>query len=374
MPSRPIDRRDFIKSSALAGGALLGGLPAVGASVLPRARERKTRHVVLIAFAGGVRTRETFGTPANVPNLRAMADEGVLYTRVRSPDLGHAGAALSMFTGISEARGLREGSRGPDPTLFEYLRKDLGLPAGDVWIATSSAAPRTNCAFGLHADFGPRFGANTIDGDGRLNEELENVLDSFGRPLHKSERNRELLTRMSWAGGIRGPGAGNRMLAELTRGTAEIRGVNAADARTLRVARNLLTIFRPRLVCCVLQQADVAHGSFDAYVEVIRRNDAVIGELWSAVKGAEELRDSTALLVVPEFGRDRELNPRRGLDHGDGSDDLRYVSAVAWGPDFGKGRVVEQDVRAIDVCPTVCELMGASAAHSRGERLPRLFA
>ena len=129
----------------------------------------------MIAFAGGVRTRETFGTPANVPNLQAMADEGVLYTRVRSANLGHFGAALSLFTGISEARGIRENSRGPDPTLFEYVRKDLGLPASEVWISTSGGAQQTNYSYGLHQGYGPQYGANTLDGDGLFNEEFRDI-------------------------------------------------------------------------------------------------------------------------------------------------------------------------------------------------------
>ena len=375
------DRREFLRGAAGSVAALPVLAGAAGAAV----PERKTRHVVLIAFAGGIRTRETFGTPANVPTLQAMADEGVLYTRVRSSNLGHFGAALSLFTGISEARGIRENARGPDPTLFEYVRKGAGLAAGDVWISTSGGAQQTNYSYSLHQDYGPRYGANTLDGDGLFNKEFKGILDSFGRPTQMAARERELLDRMR--GSIASP-AGSAaavnsaesaarveeyILSELTGGTTDIRGVNAADAKALRVARNLLTIFRPRLTAVVLQQADVAHGSFNGYTQVIRQNDSAIGELWSAVQADAELRDSTAFVIVPEFGRDADLNARRGLDHGDGSDDLNYVSAVCWGPDFARGRVVKDDVRAIDVCPTVCDLMGAPAPQSKGKRLPRLF-
>ena len=376
-------RREFLKGSA----GSMGALPLLGAGSVSGwlAPERKTKRVVLIAFAGGVRTRETFGTPANVPTLQAMADEGVLYPRVRSANLGHFGAALSLYTGVSEARGIRENARGPDPTLFEYVRKGAGLDAGDVWISTSGGAQQTNYSYSLHPDYGPRFGANTLDGDGLFNKEFKGILDSFGRPKELQARERELLDRMRGAMVSSGPSAGGvnsaesaarveeYIMGELTGGTSDIRGANAADAKALRVARNLLAIFKPRLVSVVLQQADVAHGSFNGYLEVIRQNDAAIGELWRTVQADAELRDSTAFIVLPEFGRDADLNSRRGLDHGDGSDDLNYVSAVCWGPDFAKGRVVNDDVRAIDVCPTVCDLMGAPAPKSKGKRLPRLF-
>jgi arylsulfatase A-like enzyme len=134
-----------------------------------------------------------------------------------------------------------------------------------------------------------------------------------------------------------------------------------------------LTIFKPRVVGVVLQNADVAHGSFNAYAEVVRRNDAAIGELITAIKGDDELRDSTAVFVLPEFGRDRDLNSRRGLDHGDGSDDLNYVQGVAWGPDFKRGREVTEDLRTIDVTPTICGLFGAEAKLAKGQALRGLF-
>ena len=164
------------------------------------------------------------------------------------------------------------------------------------------------------------------------------------------------------------------ILDELTHGTAEISGPNAADAKALRTARNLLAVFKPRVIGVVLQQADIAHGSFNGYAEIVRRNDAAIGELVAAITADPELATSTAIFVAPEFGRDRDLNSRRGLDHGDGSDDLNFVSGLAWGPDFRRGSVVEDEVAVIDVCSTVCALLGADAKLSRGRKLPKLLA
>ena len=123
------------------------------------------------------------------------------------------------------------------------------------------------------------------------------ILDQYGRPRRWTSARRELLARMRGSdrrrraageaehGPSRRPSVEDYILDELTRGTADIRGANAADAKALRVARNLLAIFKPRLTGVVLQQADVAHGSFNGYAEVIRQNDAAIGELWKAVQG-----------------------------------------------------------------------------------------
>jgi len=390
---QPLDRRTFLKGSAASAGTLVAGF-GLGGALAPAAFgasgvDRKTKHVILIAFAGGVRSRETFGSPLNVPNLVQLAEEGVLYTRARTANLGHFGAAMSLFTGISEARGIRENSRGPDPTLFEYVRKDLALPGSEVWISTSGGAQQTNYSYGLHPDYGPTYGANTLDGDGIFNREFKQVIARYGEPKAMEESEGALLERMRGAigaggfdgsGGSDGSGAGGNaatieryILEELTKGTSDLRGANASDAKALRVARNLISIFKPTLTAVVLQDADVAHGSFNAYVEVIRQNDAAIGEIVTAVRADPELAESTSIVVIPEFGRDADLNERRGLDHGDGSDDLNYVTATCWGPDFARGKVIRKDVRAIDVCPSVAELLGAKARHARGDRLPGLL-
>jgi arylsulfatase A-like enzyme len=386
-----VDRRALLRAAVGLGGAAALGRVGAAASLrspaVPGLQDPSVQRVIVVAMAGGVRTRETLGAPGNVPNLAAMAKEGVSYTRVRSSNLGHFGATLSMFTGISEARGIRENARGTDPTLFEYLRKDLGLPASQVWITTSGGAQQTNYSHGLHPDYGSSYGASTLDGDGIFNAEFKSLLASYGRPRELSESEGRGLDSLRAA--LRGSAARGRdesataeaaarveryLLEELARGTADIRGANAADAKALRVARNLIAIFRPRLTAVVLQQADVAHGSFNAYVEVIRQNDTALGELWQAVKQDPDLAQTTTILVCPEFGRDADLNARRGLDHGDGSVDLEYVACVAWGARLRRGLVVTDDVRAIDVCPTVCSLLGASARLARGKVLPKLLA
>ena len=377
--ARP-SRRSFLKTAASTGGALMGAslLPVLaGGAALP---ERKTKHLVLIAFAGGVRTREMYGTPANIPNLAAMGDKGVVYTRARTANLGHFGATMSIFTGISEARGIRENERGSDPTLFEYLRKDLGLAQSDVWVTTAGGAQQTNYSHSLHPDYGPQYGATTLDGDGIFNREFQQVLKAYGLPRRMPAGEARLLEQLRQGLGASAPAerealarVENYILDELTKGTSSLSGANAGDAKALRLARNLLSIFKPSVVGVVLQNADVAHGSFNAYSEVIRRNDAAIGEMWQAVQADPELADSTAFMVLPEFGRDADLNARRGLDHGDGSEDLSYVSITCWGPDFKSGKVVKEDVRTIDATATACELFGASAKYSRGARLPGLF-
>ncbi|MFT5286404.1 MAG: hypothetical protein ACI8TQ_002572 [Planctomycetota bacterium] len=382
--SDPLRFPELTRRGLLQAGMTGAAAGVIGSTALANAAlsKLKTRQIVMVAFAGGVRTRETLGNPSNVPNLAAMAKDGVAYMRTKTANLGHFGATMSLFTGISEARGIRENARGNDPTLFEYVRKGLGLPASDVWISTSGGAQQTNYSYGLHSDYGAQYGANVLDGDGIFNNEFKSLLKSWGRPKQMDEHELDLMHRMR--AGIGSSGSDRQadesqvtveryILQELTRGTSDLRGANAADAKAMRVARNLLTIFKPKLISVVLQSADIAHNSFNAYSEIIRKNDAALGELWQSIKQDPELADSTSIFVLPEFGRDSDLNSRRGLDHGDGSDDLNYVSTVCWGPDFRKGQEISETVRSIDVCATICDMFGVTARFARGKRLPRLM-
>ena len=375
--SKRLDRRALLKASVAASAlAATGVLPAL-AEPLFQATKAK-RRLILVAFAGGVRSRETFGSPANIPTLRGLADGGVLAPRTRTANLGHYGTALSIFTGISEARGIRENGRGPDPTLFEYLRRDAGLGESDVWISTSGGAQQTNYSASSHADYGPRFGANVLDGDGIFNREFKSLLASYGDVRPRNAGEAEGLAAMRRALGEEGSEQAARIekyiLDELTRGTTDISGAGAADQKAIRVARNLFTIFKPAFLGVVLQNADIAHGDYNGYVEVIRRNDAAIGELWATVQADAELAATTSIIVLPEFGRDKDLNSRRGLDHGDGSDDLRFVTTTFAGPAFKRGVELDTEIRAIDICPTVTSLFGISAPHARGKRLTRVLA
>jgi hypothetical protein len=137
----------------------------------------------------------------------------------------------------------------------------------------------------------------------------------------------------------------------------------------MRIGGNLFRGFKPKVLGVILQNHDVAHGSYNAYVEVIRRNDEELGKLWDGIQADPTLRATTSIFILPEFGRNKDLNERNGLDHGDGSPDINVISLIAAGPDFKKDLIVKKDVLALDVCPTVCELLGAKPEMAKGKPL-----
>lgn len=382
---RTIDRRTFLRQGAAASAAIAAS-PLASAGVLrsfPLAS--KTEHVVLIAFAGGVRSRETIGMPQNVPNLMSIAKRGVLFPQTKVANLGHYGAALALFTGVGEAMGIRENSRGVYPTLFEYVRKQGGLGASDVWLSTSGGNQYTNFSHSLHAKYGEAYGANLISADGVFNADFKALIDEFGRPETMKGKSADLLDslRAKIGDGRQAPGMNdpqtirrieNYIVEELGGRLADITGPGQSDRKALRVANSILRLFKPRLLAITLLNADAAHGSYNGYVEIIRRNDEEIGRLLQTIDSDDDLKDKTAVFVVPEFGRDRNLNERNGLDHGDGSEDLKRVAMFAMGPDFKKDHVVDKMVSSVDLCPTVCSLFGVKPEYSKAKLLSGLMA
>ncbi|MGQ0614829.1 MAG: twin-arginine translocation signal domain-containing protein [Planctomycetaceae bacterium] len=369
-----LTRRGFLKH----GGVAALTLPLLSTPAFAR-RKYQTKHVILVAFAGGVRSRETILTPNNVPNLMRIAENGVICPNVNVMNNGHFGATMSIFTGITEYLGIRENERGENPTVFEYVRKHAAVPASMVWLSTSGGAQQRNLVYGTHPEYGEAYGANLIDGDGIFNAEFRKVLDAFGRPGVPSAQEDESVARLR--GAMTPPPAGDGrtpndpatvdrlqkyILEEIQGRTSNITGPGAGDARAIAVAVSVLRLFKPTLMGVVLTNADIAHGSFNAYVEVIRRADEQLGRLWDSIQADPELRDSTTIMILPEFGRDRNLNQRNGLDHGDNSPELRKVAMVASGPDLRKGRTVSAEIKSIDACPTACELLGVDAGLAKG--------
>ena len=76
-----LTRRNLLTTS----GVAILSLPFLNSPAFARRKKRKTKHVIVVAFAGGVRSRETIGTPANVPNLMRIAQKGVIAPNIGQP-------------------------------------------------------------------------------------------------------------------------------------------------------------------------------------------------------------------------------------------------------------------------------------------------
>ena len=69
-------------------------------------------------------------------------------------------------------------------------------------------------------------------------------------------------------------------------------------------------------------EIDVAHqGSFSLYAKAIRNADRQVALLWEQIQKLPAYRDRTALIVVPDHGRNLDGMGMNGFQHHRGGDD-----------------------------------------------------
>ena len=124
-----------------------------------------------------------------------------------------------------------------------------------------------------------------------------------------------------------------------------------------------------------MHDMDVAHsGAYSLYVEGIRRTDRLCGELWKAVQANPEYAGNTTLLILPDFGRDSDLDPGgNGFQHhrtGDVASRTTWMMALGAG--IKQGVLYDSPIQSIDLVPTIGAMLGFSAAQSNGKPVKEL--
>jgi hypothetical protein len=144
----------------------------------------------------------------------------------------------------------------------------------------------------------------------------------------------------------------------------------------------ILKAFKPKILTVQVLALDDAHADFGnwdhtdygEYVKHLKATDELIGKMWAEVQADPYLRDTTALILRPECGRDDEVNVYGQLGHSPGNYSAHYVWCMAIGPDFKKNHVVTDKVQRRDLVPTITYLMsGQSAEHAIGHVRTQMF-
>ncbi len=378
-----LTRREFIKIAGL-------GVAGLAASSIPLSRlgfipggggnTYRTQHVVVVQFSGGVRRKETIDKQDNIPNLARIARQGVVNESVAYGQYGHISAQYMTLTGVPEPFGIRSKSRPSKPYVYEYIRKEEKLSAAQAWHIGPFAAAN----YSTHPEYGQPVGANLLM-PGLFGGQIAQTLKPYGaikkRTPDEDAAFRKLLDSLDTtalptnASGcfFGNDEAVNRaveefLLDQLTNPTNLSR-----DLQSLKMAQWVLNTFQPALIGVSMMDPDVAHRNLTAYEQAIRNNDAGVGALWDAIQQNPKLRDTTALIVVPEFGRDEKENREGGLDHSDKSEDFQRVFLIGAGPDFKKNQVATQKAAVVDVASTIAELLGFNASLSQGQVMRWLF-
>jgi hypothetical protein len=366
-----LNRRHFLRSVTGAAAAST----VFGPSTLKALAPLKGRKVVVVTFGGGARDDETFMPEGqeNIPFLlRDLIPRATFYTQVVNRGiLGHYVATASVATGVYETFN-NFASVSPDhPTVFEYFRKDLRRPANDAWvIAPSNGFNRIGESENRY--YGPGLGAGVIlpkrllaaaiheSGSGAYEHLLR---DSYETPLYTPKI-------------APNPNDGQRV-ADLLRLSvndflAHARSLASPDELSVYIARRLMRELAPSLVWITLHDIDIAHsGAYSLYVDAIRRSDRLCSDIWKTIQSEAEYAGKTNLFILPDFGRDSDLEPGgNGFQHHRTGDALsRTTWMMVLGPGVRENTVVDRPVEPTDLVPTLGSLLGFSARFAEGKLL-----
>lgn len=372
-------RRDFLREIAGVGAA--AGIFGVSSGLRAQAMAPRAPKVVVVTFGGGARDAETFAPDGqeNIPHLlRELIPQATFYTQVVNRGiLGHYVATASLATGVYESFNNFAAVQPANPTIFEYLRRDLRRPADDAWVVAPSNG------FGgigesTSALYGAGLGARVLLPKHLLAAALK----------EKPGASYEHLLRDNYETPLFDPSpAGIVSQAELHR-TAEILRLSVDDFRahatnlqspdelSVYLARQIMRELAPSLLWITLHDIDIAHsGAFSLYLEGIQRSDRLCAELWRTIQTEPEYKGRTSMFVLPDFGRDSdEDSGGNGFQHHRTGDALsRTTWMLAMGPGIPQNVVVDRPVESIDLVPTLANRLGLNARFAHGKLLQEVL-
>lgn len=370
----------------------LSGL-SIADSLFPRllhaepGREERNK-VIIVTFGGGVRYSETFADEGlhNIPHLVKLRDKGYLFRKcVNTGVLSHFNSTASILTGNWQ----RVDDFGIQPpasaTIFEAYRKQRRAPVSDAWaIATN----KSFASMGWSDDrlLGQPYGANVVLPKLLLLEAVSRIVKTKSSTVADRDSVEQRLESLL-AEGYEGVGwtvfkAGRQLdqhvRETLTRGLVEfINGPDAptsGDELTFFITREVMREFSPRLLLVNFWDMDIAHwGSYSLYLQAITRTDRLVGMLWDEVESNPQYKGKTSVLVLPELGRDGDINTANGfLNHRSGDASCRNVWALALGAGVPHGET-ERPVHHVDVAATTAELLGVNLGEIAGRPISELL-
>jgi hypothetical protein len=354
----------------------------------PAKDERK----VIVVACGGIRRAETFHKTGlgNIPHLyRDLLPQSVFYPFVRNTGAtSHYNTISSIITGNWQR--LDDWGLTPpaSPTLFEYLRKRMGLTQDNAWLVSSNKALTNRIGASAMRDYGPRYGANVIFPKQLLINAVIRAA-AQGHPEHSADRaamQQELESVLRNADDYEGLGwsisgdesvldlsmqkSMEQAIEDLVRTNAPVTG----DEFTFLVSAEVIRRFAPSLLVITFSDVEVAHfGSYSMHLSGIRTMDRLVYELWEMVQSHPSYSGRTTLFVLPEFGRDFDGSSTNGFFNHRALDDstnltwLMCLGEAARSPD-----VVERPMQHIDICPTIARLFGIKGLDLPGTPLPGL--
>jgi hypothetical protein len=274
------------------------------------------------------------------------------------------------------------------PTLFEYLRKRMGLRQDQTWLISSNKALTSRIGASTVREFGPAYGANVIFPKQLLINAVVHAA-AEGRAVHSSDRstvqpeieamlNSDNYDGLGWAVGgetslldLLTLGTMQKAIEDLVRTNAPATG----DEFTFLVAAEVMRRFAPSLLTITLSDMEVAHfGSYSLHLAGVATVDRLVYELWAQLQSLPAYKDKTTLFVLPEFGRDLDGSTTNGFfNHRQNSESTRLTWMMCLGDAVRKAQIIENPIEQTDICPTIARLFELKNLDLPGKPMPGLW-
>jgi hypothetical protein len=367
-----LTKRQFLRAAGLAIAPRILPPWALAAS-REKKKNRSGRRIIIVTFGGGCRYAETF-TPeglVNIPRLAELRPQGYFFKNcVNSGILSHFNATSSIITGNWQWVNDFGAEYAQSPTIFECYRKATDAGAMETWVVASNKGfARIGASAG--GSLGVPYGANVVLPKLLLTEAIKEVVRNRPRTgvtdRGTIERQLEGLLNegyegLGWTVFKTSQQLDGYVRETLTKALIQyIHGPekpSTGDELTFFIAREVMREFAPKILLVNFWDMDVAHwGSYSLYLRAIQKTDELTGRLWDEVGKNPSYRDKTTMIVVPELGRDGDMNATNGfLNHRSGDPSCRNVWAFAIGGGIAKGEA-DRPISHVDLCATAAELL-----------------
>lgn len=333
------------------------------------------RKVVVVTFGGGARDEETFMPDGkeNIPHLLSeLMPSATFFSQVVNRGiLGHYVATASLATGVYETFNNFAAVSPPNPTVFEYFRRDLKRPATDAWVVAPSNG-FNRIGESSHRSYGEGLGASVV-----LPKRLLKMALPSNTGAHYENLLRDNYETPLYAPDLRGSEIQLNQFAEtlqlsVSDFVGHAKSLVSADELSVYIAKHLMRRFAPSLLWITLHDIDVAHsGCYSLYIDGIQRSDRLCAEIWKMIQSEPEYAGKTNLFILPDFGRDSdEDSGGNGFQHhrtGDAASRTTWMLAL--GPGVRENTIVERPVESVDLVPTIGSVLGFDARLSQGKTL-----
>lgn len=330
--------RGYLKESQASNGETQDGniMPNMFTGILPASKRvfgKGAGGATPITRIWGSDGDAGIGTAGNL----TIEEMGTTFQDVRAASRGHYGGLNSLLQGNpASAQGLQ--NKPINPTIFEYVRRHLGLPATKVWMVGNgigNGVPLLN-----HSDvegYGAEYGANffapstTFKAPGQsylmnakqytdpdldhmrfMQNFLDNQFSSYGPALKKlGNTDAEIKQIKQFMDSMfqkeLGPGPYGTIAHAPEFSTGDLGSAN--DVHTCGYVAEILNEFSPNLTVVNFNSVDSCHSDFTNYVQNLARADYAVGYLWDVIQNHPQMKDKTIMILSPECGRNLNPNP-----------------------------------------------------------------